>query len=115
LVRTGLGPEACKAACVALEIALGRDRTHPSSSTRDRPADIDLLIRIDHTGSRVELEPVAAYLAQPTAEILAMLSPCQTVPGANGRIRAVTLGGLRLGEAPATIDRDDRTGLIVVR
>src|SRR5687767_14296669 len=42
-VSTDLGPEACKAACIAIEIALGRDRSHPASKTRDRPADLDLL------------------------------------------------------------------------
>src|SRR5690349_12568999 len=44
-VRTALEPVACKAACVDIEVELGRDRAHPCRKTRDRPADIDLLTR----------------------------------------------------------------------
>ena len=114
-VKTALEPEACKEACVAIEIELGRDRTHPSSKTRDRPADIDLLIRLCGDGHPVELQPVPDYLAPPTAEILAALSPGQPVPTARGCVRSVRLGGLQLGETPTSVDRDDGAGLIVVR
>jgi 2-amino-4-hydroxy-6-hydroxymethyldihydropteridine diphosphokinase len=112
--RTGLEPAACKAACVAIEVELGRDRTHPSRKTRDRAADIDLLTRVGADGRQVQLEPVADYLAQPAAEIVAILSPGRTVLVARGCVRAFTVGGSRLGEAPAAVDRDDRAGLMVV-
>lgn len=72
-VATRLGPLACKQACVEIEIALGRDRTHPASKTRDRTADIDLLMQVGPDGSRILLEPIAPYLAEPAAEILKLL------------------------------------------
>ena len=72
-VATTLEPGACKQACVEIEIALGRDRTHPASKTRDRTADIDLLVRVGPDGGRIELEPIAPYLAGPAAELLTTL------------------------------------------
>jgi 2-amino-4-hydroxy-6-hydroxymethyldihydropteridine diphosphokinase len=113
-VRTALAPGACKAVCVGIEVALGRDRTHPRAKTRDRTADLDLLVRYRADGSRVRLQPVAGYLARPAAELAAILSPGRAVPPAGGRVRAVAAGGARLGEAPAAVDRDDRAGLVVV-
>ena len=74
-IETALEPRACKAVCAAIEVHLGRDRTHALSSTRDRPADIDLLTRIGADGSRLELGGVPAYLVAPAAEIVAMLWP----------------------------------------
>jgi 2-amino-4-hydroxy-6-hydroxymethyldihydropteridine diphosphokinase len=113
-IGTALEPQACKTACVAIEIELGRDRAHPSSRTRDRTADIDLLARRDADGCWIELEAPADYLAGAAAEIMAMLSPGQPVPAARGRVRSLPLGKAQLGQAPATVDRDDGTGLVVV-
>jgi 7,8-dihydro-6-hydroxymethylpterin-pyrophosphokinase len=61
--------------CVAIETQLGRDRTHPFSRTRDRPADIDLLTHLRVNGSRVELESIPSYLVLPAAEVVAVLWP----------------------------------------
>jgi 2-amino-4-hydroxy-6-hydroxymethyldihydropteridine diphosphokinase len=113
-VATDLAPAPMKAACVAIELELGRDRAHPESKTRDRPADIDLQIRLAADGGRQELEPVPPYLAVPAAEILALLTPGQAAPPAGAGICAVVASALRLGETPAAVDRDDRTGLVVV-
>lgn len=113
-VRTELEPEACKAACVAIEVELGRDRTHPARRTRDRAADIDLLARLGADGNQVQLQAVADYLSESAAEIIAILSPGQTVPAARGCVRVFTLGKAQLGKAPTTINRDDGTGLIVI-
>ena len=74
-VETALEPQACKAECVAIEVELGRDRAHPMSKVRDRPADIDLLIRVNKDGSRTDLEAIADYLAEPAAELIAILWP----------------------------------------
>lgn len=114
-IATDLEPEACKAACVEIEVALGRDRTHPSRKVRDRAADIDLLAHAGADGLWDELPILADYFAQPAAELLAVLSPGYAVPRARGLVRGFVVGEARLGEAPATIHRDDRTGLIVVR
>jgi 2-amino-4-hydroxy-6-hydroxymethyldihydropteridine diphosphokinase len=111
-IPTALEPEACKAACVAIEIALGRDRAHPASKTRDRTADIDLLACRGADGGWRELEAAADYLAASAAEIVAMLTPGQAMPAARGRVRSLALGRLRLGQAPAAVDRDDGAGLV---
>ncbi|MEK0085436.1 2-amino-4-hydroxy-6-hydroxymethyldihydropteridine diphosphokinase [Benzoatithermus flavus] len=111
---TDLEPAAMKALCVGIEVELGRDRSHPGSKTRDRPADIDLQIRFFADGSRIVLEEIPPYLAVPAAEILALLSPGEPVPPAGAGICVLAAGGLRLGEAPAAVDRDDGTGLVVV-
>ena len=113
-VGTELELDACKAVCVGIEVELGRDRTHPFSKTRDRAADIDLLTRVDADGHQAQLQPVPDYLVQPAAEILAILSPGRTFLAAHGCVRTFTIDELRLGEAPTTIDRDARTGLVVI-
>lgn len=74
-VETALEPALCKAECVAIEVELGRDRAHPMSKVRDRPADIDLLIRVNKDGSRTDLEAIADYLAEPATELIAILWP----------------------------------------
>lgn len=111
---TELEPAAMKALCVGIEVELGRDRSHPGSKTRDRPADIDLQIRFLADGSRVVLEEIPPYLAAPADEILALLSPGEPVPPAGADVRVLASGSLRLGETPAAVDRDDGAGLIVV-
>ena len=113
-VPTELGPEACKAACVGIEIALGRDRLHPASKTRDRPADLDLLMQVGCDGERVELEPVPVYLAAPAAELIAALSPGADVTVLPGCVRRFVLRGRWLGETPTTIDGNDGPGLVAV-
>ncbi len=113
-VPTELGPEACKAACVAIEIALGRDRSHPASKTRDRPADLDLLIQLGNDGEWVQLEPVPDYLAVAAAELTAVLSPGADVPALTGCVRGFVLRGRWLGETPTTIDGNDGPGLVAV-
>ncbi len=94
-VPTALDPEACKQACVEIEIALGRDRTHPARKTRDRTADIDLLVRVGPDGGRFALEPIAPYLAEPAAEIIASLESLRW----------------ESGEAPTAVDGNDGAGL----
>jgi 2-amino-4-hydroxy-6-hydroxymethyldihydropteridine diphosphokinase len=113
-VKTAFEPAACKAACTNIEVKLGRDRTHPCRKTRDRAADIDILARLHVDGSRIQLQETADYLAESAAEIYSLLSPGWPVPVARGHVRTLTVGNLQLGHAPTAIDRDDRTGLIVV-
>jgi 2-amino-4-hydroxy-6-hydroxymethyldihydropteridine diphosphokinase len=103
---SGLDPAAMKAACVAIELELGRDRAHPGSKTRDRPADIDLQVRFPPDGVPVVLEAVPPYLAAPAAEILALLTPGAPVPPAAPGLFPLAFGIQHLGEAPACIDPD---------
>lgn len=112
--QTSLDTGACKEACIAIEVELGRDRTHPFRKTRDRAADIDLLTFIDVHGHQVQLELIADYLFQPAAEIVAILPPRRAIIAARGCVRTFTVGGLQLGETPTAIDCNDRAGLIVV-
>ncbi len=119
-VPSALDPACCKGLCVGIELALGRDRAHPCCKTRDRPADIDLIGRV---GRSVPADGLTAlrpdpYLAAPFAEIAALLTG-KPVPPPRGDLCAAAMPGCRigsprLGEAPATIHRDDGAGLIVV-
>ncbi|NUB29690.1 hypothetical protein GAY30_33540 [Azospirillum brasilense] len=119
-VPSTLEPACCKGLCVEIELALGRDRAHPCCKTRDRPADIDLIGRV---GRAIPLDGLAAlrpdaYLAAPFAEITALLTGRPVPPPRGELCITATLGcrggSPRLGEAPATVHRDDGAGLIVV-
>src|SRR5690554_5388199 len=46
LFETELDVQQLKQQFNAIEIALGRDRDHPESATRDRPMDIDILAEV---------------------------------------------------------------------
>lgn len=119
-VPSALEPACCKGLCVGIELALGRDRAHPSCKTRDRPADIDLIGRV---GRPIAADGLAAlrpdaYLAAPFAEIAALLTG-RPVPPPRGELCTAALPGCRggsprLGETPTTVHRDDGAGLIVV-
>lgn len=93
----------------AIEQALGRDRSHPMSSRRDRPIDIDILAvghwPRDLTGRLVDepyLQPLARDFAPGQAPYEA-----ETV--------SIWLGLQRsAGQRPATIDREPTTGDIRV-
>lgn len=114
-VETALDVDACKAVCIDIEINLGRDRAHPYRKTRDRAADIDLLARLCAGGRQVQLQAIAEYLAQPAAEVASFLSAGRAIPVVRGHVRTFTIGDLQLGHTPTAIDRDDRTGLVVIR
>lgn len=119
-VPSALDPSCCKGLCVGIELALGRDRAHPGCKTRDRPADIDLIGRVNRSFPADGLAALRpdAYLADPFAEIAALLAG-RPVPPPRGELCTAALPGChvgspRLGEAPATVHRDDGAGLIVV-
>ncbi|WP_177176698.1 2-amino-4-hydroxy-6-hydroxymethyldihydropteridine diphosphokinase [Faunimonas pinastri] len=109
VIRTELAPEACKSVCVAIEAALGRDRSAPDCKVSDRPADIDLLLRLPSRNPDPRDVAGADYLLQPTRELLALLKG-DDVPAAGERLCLLR----KLPDAPATIDRDDRGCLVVV-
>lgn len=106
-----------KAECVAIEIALGRDRNNPLRKILDRPADLDLLVRLVGTEASLEAAMIipADYLAVPAEEMIAMLGLGGPLPPARGELCQVSAGGLCLGETPAAVDRDDGAGLVVIR
>lgn len=111
-------PAACKAMCVGIEIAMGRDRAHPACKTRDRVADLDLIARLDTLMPPPDPDalPVDSYLIPPFRELLAVLAG-RHPPGPAGTLCPVPFPGFgpdtaRLGEAPAAVHRDDGTGLV---
>ncbi|MBB3262755.1 2-amino-4-hydroxy-6-hydroxymethyldihydropteridine diphosphokinase [Azospirillum sp. OGB3] len=119
-VPSALDPACCKGMCVGIELALGRDRDHPGCKTRDRPADIDLIGRVGRSFPADGLAALSPdpYLTAPFAEIAALLAG-RPVPPPRGELCAAAVPGCRggsprLGEAPATVHRDDGAGLIVV-
>lgn len=115
-VPTELPPPEFKAECVAIEEALGRDRSHPLRKVLDRSADLDVLARLTGQERQLAAETLcpAAYLAQPLRELLAELALAPAVAARGGLCR-ISLAGEILGEAPAAVHRDDRAGLVVVR
>ena len=85
-----------------LETDLGRDRTHPDSSTRDRPMDVDILAVSEQPsfpGTKLE-EPYFRQL------LVGAVEP--------DSCRRVAFAGRSLGEAPATIHWNQGTGHVVV-
>lgn len=117
-VPTALAAPEFKAACVAIETALGRDRTNPLRKILDRAADLDVLVRLIGSERELAAETIipAEYLAQPAREMVAMLGfGGGRVPTAGGELCPVRAGGLVLGQTPAAIDRDHGAGLVVVR
>lgn len=107
---TELDPIRCKAACVEIEIQLGRNRADSQKKTADRTADIDLLAQIP--GEALCAERIAGndYLLQPTREIVSMIGGDVIPPRSEGRLCVLP----PLGDTPATVDRDDSSGLIVI-
>lgn len=99
----------------AIEAALGRDRSRPDKKLIDRTADIDLLLRTE-PGQRDEvLDRIESYLLPRAREMFDYLAGRPIPPvSADSQIATVLLSGCRLGQAPTTIDRDQRTGLIRV-
>jgi 2-amino-4-hydroxy-6-hydroxymethyldihydropteridine diphosphokinase len=115
-IQSDLSWSECKAACVGIEIALGRDRSDPCCKTRDRPADIDIVAQIAEGRSDADLSiEVDSYLAQPLAEIVSVINPGIATPEPRGLVCSLLLAGTTLGQSPATIDRDDSACLVWVR
>jgi 2-amino-4-hydroxy-6-hydroxymethyldihydropteridine diphosphokinase len=113
-VETRLDPVACKSACVAIEIELGRDRTDPFRKTRDRTADIDLLAQLLPGPTTLRMADIADYLARPLGELTALLALDRAVLDRRSDAQRRPFVHDALGKAPAAIDRDDRAGLVVV-
>lgn len=98
--RTELGPGPVKVQLNALEESLGRDRSDPLSAVRDRTIDVDILetaARPVFSGQGITEDYYRRLLASPPASGVGL-----------------TLAGQPLGEAPATIDRNQGAGNEVI-
>ncbi len=80
----------------ALEERLGRDRSDPQRSTKDRTADIDILASSERLDPNVFARFPDSYVQQ----VFSLQGPFETVP----------LGGISTGDRPATIYLDRATG-----
>lgn len=99
----------------AIEAKLGRDRSRSDKKLIDRTADIDLLLRTEPGQRDERLDQIESYLLPRAKEMFDYIAGRPTpavTPGT--QIETVMLDGCTLGQTPATIDRDDRAGLIRV-
>lgn len=104
IVRSALSPATIKAQCNQIETALGRDRSDPLSSQKDRSLDIDVLAR------QVELEP--AITDEFDEPYVRQVLHAGQQP--NGECRRIALAAQHLGETASTIYTDHTTGHIMV-
>jgi 2-amino-4-hydroxy-6-hydroxymethyldihydropteridine diphosphokinase len=99
-----------------LEIDLGRDRSDPASRQKSRPIDLDILFALPtgHTAVNRDLLPSEPYVRPMLLELLTYLLIEAQVdmpllpPGA-----AVSVGGVFVGDQPATICRDAKSNRIM--
>ena len=95
-----VSPDELKQQLNRLEEALGRDRSDPWSGVRDRPIDVDIL----------EVRPLPSFTGDDIREDYYR----QLLAGERAAGERLVLAGQPLGEAPATIDRDQRAGHEVI-
>lgn len=103
IVFSHLPPGQLKTEMNALEESLGRDRSDPMSSLKDRPIDIDIL-EYSNTGTFTGSAIEESYYQE-------LFAGVEETASARVTIRVM---GHALGEAPATIHRDLGTGDVVV-
>jgi 2-amino-4-hydroxy-6-hydroxymethyldihydropteridine diphosphokinase len=113
-LRTELAEQDVKEYFNAVEVALGRDRTDPRRSTRDRPADLDILftLAIDTPAIPESISlPSEVYLRPQLDALLAYVGlPVAAPPrpsDASGALHTVTLDfhGVMIGSDCATLRR----------
>lgn len=73
IVESELSAEQLKARFNEIEEALGRDRSDPMSSEKDRPMDIDILAELANVQSEEPWQQVPSYLASMADELKSML------------------------------------------
>ncbi len=98
---------------VGYEEAFGRDRDDPERKRRPRPLDLDILFEIDAEGTSVAAEriPGEPYARPVVLELLEYLGLSCPVPAAVlSRGVELDVGGLWVGDAPATLTLDPATG-----
>lgn len=107
--------EDLKNLCNRIETDLGRDRTDPQRKWRDRAADLDLLHLCHDVSVCQGWQVKENYLAPLVSELLAYAQN-KTVQMRHACNAFITLHEVpclpRLGQTPATIYRDDASGLI---
>jgi 2-amino-4-hydroxy-6-hydroxymethyldihydropteridine diphosphokinase len=102
-IQSDLSPEALKAQFNAIETALGRDRTDPNRSYKDRTADIDILFHTPLTQSHIPLQefPPEPYLNRPLADLLYFLGiRCDAPKPQFDKVENVLFRDVKIGNHP---------------
>lgn len=106
MVETELDEAALKQVCNAIETERGRDRSDPDSPLKDRPADLDILFRIDQTAVARARAIEEAYYRETVLDLLASIGVADAeAPRLSYPVVAIRIGSDTLGQAPATIHR----------
>ncbi|MBD3618486.1 MAG: 2-amino-4-hydroxy-6-hydroxymethyldihydropteridine diphosphokinase [Chromatiales bacterium] len=110
LIETALDEAALKAVCNAIEIACGRNRADPDSATKDRPADLDILFTVDGAAGERARAMDEPYYRETVLDLLASTGDIGEGADLSYPVVRLRVGSDTLGEAPATIHRQTRTG-----
>lgn len=110
LIETALDEAALKAVCNAIEIACGRNRADPDSATKDRPADLDILFTVDGAAGERARAMDEPYYRETVLDLLASTGDIEEGADLSYPVVRLRVGSDTLGEAPATIHRQARTG-----
>lgn len=105
LIPTERSAEQLKAWMVALEIELGRDRTHPDKKVLDRSADLDLLLPLKAV-DQIEQWPAESYIRPMFLQLLGALrlGDQPTVQAPENCARLILPGlGTPIGEFPVCL------------
>jgi 2-amino-4-hydroxy-6-hydroxymethyldihydropteridine diphosphokinase len=94
-----------------IEIALGRDRTHPDRKHRDRPVDLDILHYCHDVSVCAGWQVKERYLAPLVHELLAYIQN-RTATMTPAPAAYIYIKDGVLGQTPTTVHRDHTSGLV---
>lgn len=117
-IESELSPDAMKAYCNQVEQDFGRDRSDPNRKHLDRRADLDIVYRcapeqLQQESVRVD-ELCDEHFLRPMFRELLNFSLGQAIPAPRYDCLNCEVQGLSLGQVPATVDLDPRTGHVVI-
>lgn len=107
-IKSDLSPEALKAQFNTIERLLGRDRSDPNRSFKDRTADIDILFHTPISQQFIPLQelPPEPYLSRPMIELLHFLSiQCDAPKPIFPQTESVLLHGRSVGNGPMELQQ----------
>lgn len=107
-IQSDLSPEALKARFNTIETVMGRDRSDPNRSFKDRTADIDILFHTSLVEQDIPLQtlPPEPYLNRPVVELLHFLGvKCDAPKPTFKQTENVLLRGRKVGNTPVWLDK----------
>lgn len=110
-IETPLAADVLKTICNTIETKLGRNRNDPTRKTKDRPADLDILTKVNFPAdyNRSVSDITDEYFLYPLLEeIIAYLSKSDYSLAQAGV--EITIDDLRFGQSATTINRNTDTG-----